>query len=143
MALLENFWRPWWGVERDWGRPRGWRALPRLAYQRADWPPLNVWETDDALEVEVEVPGVRRDDIELEVLRDEVTIRGRRELPEGRDANGYHRRERPVGGFARRLRLPVAVDADKVDANLADGVLRIVLPKHEAALARKIQVTGA
>ena len=116
---------------------------PRLGGRGAgEWPPLNVWETDDALEIECEMPGVDQKDIDLEVVQDEVTIRGARERAAEERAQ-YHRRERPFGRFARRLSLPVPVEADQAEARLADGVLRIRLPKAQEARSRKIEVKGA
>ncbi|HUT93274.1 MAG TPA: Hsp20/alpha crystallin family protein [Thermoguttaceae bacterium] len=103
-------------------------------------PAVNVWETDDALKVELEVPGVKSDQVELSVAGDELSIRVDRPDVE-EEGTAYHRRERPVGSFARVLRLPVPVDADRVEAEMRHGVLTISLPKAESARPRKIQVT--
>ncbi len=103
-------------------------------------PAANVWETDDALKVELEVPGVNSDQVELSVVGGELSIRvDRPDVDE--EGTAYHRRERPVGAFARVLRLPVPVDADRVEAEMRHGVLTISLPKAESARPRKIQVT--
>jgi len=103
-------------------------------------PAVNIWETDDALKVELEVPGVDSDQVELSVVGDELSIRVDRPDVE-QEGTAYHRRERPVGAFARVLRLPVPVDADRVEAEMRHGVLTISLPKAESARPRKIQVT--
>ena len=103
-------------------------------------PAVNVWETDDALKVELEVPGVKSDQVELSVAGDELSIKVERPDVE-QEGTAYHRRERPVGSFARVLRLPVPVDADRVEAEMRHGVLTISLPKAESARPRKIQVT--
>ncbi|MCK6485241.1 MAG: Hsp20/alpha crystallin family protein [Phycisphaerae bacterium] len=108
----------------------------------AAFPAMNVWEDGDALFVEAEMPGLKMDDIEVVVTGDELTLKGERR--ETQNANvTYHRRERGVGAFSRVLRLPYAVDVDKVEANLRDGVLTIRVPKSEQARARKIVVKGA
>ena len=73
------------------------------------------------------------------MVGDELTLKGRREPEDGQQAT-YHRRERGTGSFTRVLTLPIEVDADKVEASLAQGVLTIRLPKAESAKARKIQV---
>lgn len=125
-------------IFRDFGvdlfEPTAW---PRL---RAGFPPLNVWEDDDALYVEAELPGMSLDDIEIYVTRDnQLTIRGERKAPEI-EKGTWHRRERMFGSFTRVITLPVEVDADKVEATLHNGLLRIRLPKAETARARKIPV---
>jgi HSP20 family protein len=104
-------------------------------------PAVNVWETGDALKLELELPGVGKDQIELSVVGDELSIKIERPDAEPQGAT-YHRRERGVGAFARVVRLPVEVDPDKVEAELRHGVLTITLPKAEAARPRKIQVSS-
>ncbi|HEV2972282.1 MAG TPA: Hsp20/alpha crystallin family protein [Pirellulales bacterium] len=113
-----------------WGAP--------LAMARA-FPPFNVWEEGDNLLVEAELPAVKSEDLDVSVVGDELTIKGERR-PVNESGLTFHRRERPSGRFTRVLRLPVEVDADKVNAALNNGVLLITLPKSEAAKPRHIQV---
>ena len=98
-------------------------------------PAANVWEQDDALLVEMEVPGVKSDQVDISVAGGELSVKINR--PEvDQEGVTYHRRERPVGSFTRVLRLPVEVDADRVEAELHDGVLTITLAqggKRQAA----------
>lgn len=103
------------------------------------FPALNVWEDDRALFVEAEVPGLDMDHLEITVQENELTLKGQRENGTQQHAT-CHRRERSVGSFARTLRLPTEIDADKVQAALSNGVLTITLPKAESVLARKIEV---
>lgn len=104
-------------------------------------PAVNVWEDKDALYAELELPGVKSDQLELSVVSGELSIKVERpEITE--EGVTYHRRERGTGSFARVLRLPVDVDNEHVGAQLADGVLTITLPKAEAARPRKIEVTS-
>ena len=105
-------------------------------------PAVNIWDRDDSLFVELEVPGVTSDQLDISVVDNELSIRLERPDVE-QDGVTYHRRERPVGTFARVLRLPVDVDADRVSANLRDGVLTVELPKAESARPRKIEVAKA
>ncbi len=102
-------------------------------------PALNVWEDGDALYVEAEVAGLTLDDVELLVQDNELTLQGTRAADEPSQAT-CHRRERGTGVFRRVLRLPVEIDASKVEATLRDGVLTIKLPKAEAARPRQIEV---
>ena len=104
-------------------------------------PTVNVWETGDALKLELELPGVESDQIELSVVGDELSIKVDRPDAEPQGAT-YHRRERSVGTFARVVRLPVEVDADRVEADLRHGVLSITLPKAEGARPRQIRVSS-
>ena len=104
------------------------------------FPAINVWEVGDDLYAEAEVPGVKSEDVDVSVVGGDLTIRGRRgEAPE--EGTAVHRRERGRGEFTRVLRLPIDVDAAKVEATLKDGVLLVKLPKSEAAKPRKIKVT--
>ncbi len=104
-------------------------------------PAVNIWEKDDALMVEIETPGVKSDEVDVSVAGDELSIRVNR--PDLGDENTrYHRRERPIGAFSRVLKLPLEVNAERVEAALRDGVLTITLPKAESAKPRKINVAG-
>ncbi|HEY2826525.1 MAG TPA: Hsp20/alpha crystallin family protein [Pirellulales bacterium] len=103
------------------------------------FPAVNVWEDAESLFVEAEVPGLKAEDLDITVVGDELTIKGQRpEEPQTEAA--FHRRERGVGAFTRVVRLTSEVDANKVHAQLNDGVLLLTLPKAEAAKPRKIQV---
>ena len=115
------------------------RADNGLTSRARVFPPVNVWEDHECLFVEAEVPGLTLDDLELQVVGNELTIKGRRSAMEGEKLT-YHRRERGIGEFSRFVTLPIEVNAEKVDAVLQDGVLTITLPKAEAARARKITV---
>lgn len=103
------------------------------------YPALNAWEDGETYFVEAEVPGFKMENIDVEVLGNEVTIKGRRELP-ARDNATFHRQERGHGEFSRVLTLPADINPDKVEAAMKDGVLTVKMPKAEAAKARKITV---
>jgi HSP20 family protein len=105
-------------------------------------PAANVCERDDALLVEMELPGVKSDQVDISVAGGELSVKINRPEVE-QEGVTYHRRERPVGPLSRTLRLPVEVDANRVEAELHDGVLLITLPKAERAKARKINVANA
>ena len=103
-------------------------------------PAANLWQDDDNLYVEAELAGLAREDIELTVAGNELTIKGAR--PEWKTPEGVavHRRERATGSFNRVVHLPLEVDAAKVQAEFCNGVLTITLPKAELARARHIPV---
>jgi HSP20 family protein len=103
-------------------------------------PALNVWEDEANYYAEAELPGYKLDELEIFVVKNELTLKGERKaVEEAKDAT-FHRRERTEGVFSRILRLPTDVDAEKVHAKLKDGVLTITLPKAEATKPRKISI---
>lgn len=103
------------------------------------YPALNVWEDEQNLFVEAELPGLKMEDLEVLVTGDELTLKGERREVKLEGAS-YHRHERGVGAFSRTVRLPIAIDAGKVQAKLQEGVLTVTLPKSEASRPRKIEV---
>ena len=105
------------------------------------WIPLaDVSETDDAYVVEVDLPGVNRDQIDMQVQERELVITG--EIPEPEQGGRRHRRSRRAGRFEFHTYLPGDVNADGVNAQLSDGVLRVTIPKSEAAKPRHIEIKG-
>jgi HSP20 family protein len=105
-------------------------------------PPVDLYETDDAFILKAELPGLTKDDIQLEVHESTLTLRGERkheaEVKEAR----YHWRERAYGSFQRSFWLPATMDVEKVQATFKEGLLELRLPKHEAAKPKHIDITG-
>jgi HSP20 family protein len=103
-------------------------------------PAMNVWADDHAVYVQVDLPGVAADTLDVSVVEgNRLTIQGERPVVEVPNAV-WHRQERGYGTFTRELTLPTLVDADKVEAKYEHGVLTLTLPKAEAAKPRKIAV---
>src|SRR4051794_34557446 len=97
------------------------------------YPAVNVWEQDDSVFVEAELPGLEQKDLEIFVTGgNQLTLKGERKV-EVAEQGVWHRQERSVGSFTRNLTLPFAVDADKVEARFENGVLLVKLAKHESA----------
>jgi len=105
-------------------------------------PAVNLWEGPESLFAELEIPGVKPDQVDVSVVGNELTIRVERPS-EHEEGLTYHRRERPAEPFVRVVRLPSEVAADRVSAELRQGVLTITLPKSESARTRKIQVSSS
>lgn len=105
-------------------------------------PAVNVWDDEGHIFIEAEVPGMKMEDLGVEVLGREVRLTGSR-TTEHEEGVNFHRRERAHSTFTRSLALDTDVDANKVKAVLKDGVLTITLPKAETAKARRIEVKGA
>jgi HSP20 family protein len=104
------------------------------------FPPINISQDDDSFYVHAEVPGIQVSDLNISALRNRVSIAGRREIPKEHEGASYHRRERAEGEFARTVTLPAEVEANKVEARYAHGILTLTLPKAEAAKPRQIVV---
>jgi HSP20 family protein len=108
----------------------------------AGWvPAVDIEELEDAYVVEAEVPGVKREDVNIEVSGNELTISGEVKV---REREGIiRRRTRRVGEFEFRVLLPNEVNAEGIDAKLNDGVLTVRIPKAERAQRRRIEVKSA
>lgn len=115
------------------------QRLDRFAPNPTGWkPPIDVLETADAYIVIAELPGVRREDLDIHIDDGRLTLagsRGERELA----CEQYHRIERGHGAFSRTFQLPLPVDADRINADLRDGVLTVTCPKADSP-ARRIHI---
>ncbi|KUJ42286.1 heat-shock protein [Streptomyces sp. NRRL F-5122] len=140
-------------------RPVGWARNPLMEFDEllnqmsgllestvggaapvAAWTPLaDVTETDDAFEVEIELPGVKSKDIDVEANGQELVVTG--EIKEKERKGVLRRGTRRTGAFEYRLRLPGEVDAEKVKAEMSGGVLTVTVPKAEVAKPRHVQIT--
>ncbi len=108
--------------------------------ERATGPLLNVWDDANAVFAEADLPGIDAAKLDVTVTEgNQLTIQGERAAPEIK-GSVWVRQERPSGRFIRVVTLPALVDADRVEAAYDNGVLRLTLPKHEAAKPRKIEV---
>ncbi|MDP8942654.1 MAG: Hsp20/alpha crystallin family protein [Actinomycetota bacterium] len=108
-------------------------------------PPADVLVTEDDVTVHMDVPGLSAESLEIEVDNDVLTVRGERAFPyqTGNGARVWQRVERGFGRFERSLRVPRGLDADAIEAAVADGVLTLRLPKPEALKPRRIQIAAS
>jgi len=146
--MLATRWQPF---EALWGdMDRFTRRMNRLLHRPgaeeepefAAAPPVNVWEDTEKLYVEVELPGMKLEDLSIEITEGNVLmIQGERKVPEA-PKGVWHRQERGFGKFARALELPYPVETAKVEAKFEQGVLYITLPRAETAKPRRIPVKG-
>ncbi len=115
-----------------------------MAATEAMWSPLvDVHETKDNLLLQVEVPGVKQEDIQVSIDGDTLTLKGERKREAEVKEDEYHRIERSYGRFERNILLPSLVDPNRVKATYRDGVLEIQLPKKEEAKPKEIKVEVA
>lgn len=100
------------------------------------WQPcIDVWETDDALIVEIELPGMKRKDVAVEVEGDQLRITGERHATVTHSRRHYYQSERSSGQFRRQLRLPHSVDREAIQARFRSGILTLKLPKKNPPMA--------
>ena len=132
--------------QRDMGRLFG--NGPRAVnddYASGDhaWTPaIDIREVDNGYVLRADLPGVQRDDVEITMDRNVLTVRGKREVTETGDDGKVLRSERISGNFHRRLTLPATIDRDEISAKYENGVLEVMLPKGADAQPRKIAVAG-
>jgi HSP20 family protein len=125
----------------DEGFSRPWRVLPTSTAYEGSFP-VEVSETDDALEVKASLPGVKPEAVEVTVANDVLTVKATREEKTEEKKRDYYRRELRYGSFHRSLSLPVSVDADKAEAKFENGELHLTLPKAEATRPKQIKVAA-
>lgn len=107
----------------------------------ADWAPaIDVAEDDKHFTVRAEVPGIDPDDVEVTVSGNQLVLSGEKKESRQRSGKDYHVRESCYGAFRRVIPLPNGVDADRVEAQCANGVLTINIPKSQVAPAKRIEV---
>lgn len=118
------------------------RVAPGGAAQPV-FPAVNVWQGDEAIAITAELPGVDPADIDISVRENVLTISGERRVPDLPQEARWHRQERAFGKFTRAIRLPFAAAGDKVEARMANGVLRVVVGRPEDEKPRKIEIKAA
>ena len=119
------------------------RAFDDEGIGRGAWAPsVDIYENKDHIVLEAELPGMKREDFELTVENNVITLRGERQFEKKEESDNYHRVERSYGSFTRSFTLPQTVSADGATAEYRNGVLRVTLPKREETKARRIEIGG-
>jgi HSP20 family protein len=103
-------------------------------------PAMDLAETDDQLVLRADLPGLKRDDIEIEVKDNVLTVSGERKAEHEQKGEGFHRIERSFGRFSRSLGLPRGIDAKSMTASFENGVLEVRMPKPEERKATRIEI---
>ena len=131
------------GIQREINRmfDSFFRGPEEDGLQTTSWNPLvDVTENDHSYLLNVELPGVSRNDVKIVVQDNQLTIRGEKKQEKESKNSNTHRVERSYGSFQRTFTLPTTVKAEKIEANYNDGVLTITVPKAEEAKAKEIEV---
>jgi HSP20 family protein len=131
--MLEDFFgrraRPWW--------PERWLRTDEMEVR----PPIvDVFEEKNDIVVKAELPGMEKDNIEVNLADHTLTIKGEKKKEEEVKRENYYRAERSYGSFLRTLELPKDVHADKVKASFKNGILEVRMPKTEEAKAKEVKV---
>jgi HSP20 family protein len=110
-------------------------------FERGTWTPaVDIYETEDSFVVRADLPGVSKDDIQVEIKDNTLTLKGEKKFEEKVSRDNYIRVERAYGTFVRSFTLPQNVDADKIKAKYKEGVLELTIPKKEEAKLKQIRV---
>lgn len=108
---------------------------------RGAWnPSIDIYENKDQIVVEAELPGMSREDFDLSIENNVLTLRGERRFEKKDEGDNYHRVERSYGSFTRSFTLPQTVTGETANAEYKNGVLRVTLPKREEVKARRIEI---
>jgi HSP20 family protein len=126
----EGFSRPWRLIQPSEG-------TSELAF------PVEVSETESAIDVKAALPGVKPEEVDISVQNDVLTIRAEHREQTDEQKRDYYRREVRYGAFHRSLALPTSVDADEAEARFENGILFLKLPKADAVRPKQIKVDGA
>ena len=131
--MMEEFFgrrtRPWW--------PQRWFGNEEIELTT---PAVDMFEEKDDIVVKAEIPGMSKDNIEVNLTDHTLTIKGEKKKEEEVKKENYYRSERSYGSFVRTLTLPTDVHGDKVKATFKNGILEIRLPKTEAAKAKEVKI---
>ena len=112
----------------------------RQVFNSPSYPAINLWANENGQMISAEMPGVRPEDLNIDVTGDALSISGERKPDEIVKEARYHRRERGYGSFSRTIQLPFMVDTNKVEASFKNGVLLLNLPRAEADKPKKITI---
>ncbi|WP_455379249.1 Hsp20/alpha crystallin family protein [Petrachloros mirabilis] len=132
--LTEDFWRRPFPSLMFGDR---WPLPPMISIKA---PSLDVFEEKDEIVVKADLPGMAKDEIEVTVTENVVTIKGEKKKEEEVKEKDYYRRERSYGSFVRSVQLPSEVKSDQIKANFKDGVLEVRMPKTEEAKKKSVSV---
>jgi len=114
--------------------------VPMIPSIKFTEPAIDVYEEDNNIVVEAEVPGMDPKDIDIEIENNTLRISGKSEKKEEVKEKNYYRKEMRKGAFERVITLPTEVDEEKVEATMQDGILKIVLPKKRPSASKKIEI---
>jgi HSP20 family protein len=129
--MFENF-----GFGHRFARPL-WREAGAAVWA----PEIDVFQKNDELTIRADLPGLKREDVTVDISDNEVCIQGERKHEREEDREGYYRSERGYGSFSRTIPLPEGALAERARATFKDGVLEITMPAPPATKGRRLEIT--
>ena len=136
---IPSIWQEMNRLQREMNRIFG-TYSPAASLAAPSYPPINIWADENNALITVEIPGVDKGDLDVNVTGDTLTLSGERKLDEIPNGAQFHRQERSYGKFNRSVQMPYTVDVQKVKATFKNGLLKIELPRVEAEKPKKIAV---
>ncbi len=118
-------------------------SAARFPFESTEWvPAIDMYEKDDTYVVKAELPGMKEEDVDVQIIGDRIAIKGEKRSEEEIKEENYFRSERSYGSFLRSIDLPPDANRDKIEATYEDGVLEVSIPKKAAVKPKKISVAG-
>ena len=133
-------WAPLRDLEGQFNRLFGELARDYDLFDRGWAPAVDLKENEQEYTLEADLPGMKKDEIEITVMDNAITLKGERKHETETKEKDYHRVERRYGSFERTFEIPGGFDADKIAARFDNGVLKVTLPKREEAKPKQIDV---
>jgi HSP20 family protein len=120
-----------------------WPNFRNLLFQREDViPVVDIYEKDGSYIIKAELPGIKKEDVDISVTGDKLSIKGEKKAEKEVSEENYYRSERSYGIFTRYIDLPPDVDSDNVEASYENGILEIIVPKTSETKAKKIKISA-
>jgi HSP20 family protein len=139
-VMPRSFWNADKLVADALRRPFALVNFPRLLSTEEIMPDVDIFEDGGDIVVKAELPGIKKDDLEVTLTDDDITISGEKRKEEKIKKKGYYKWERSYGSFCRTFSLPAKIQSDKVRSTFKDGVLEIRMPKSETATSKEVKV---
>ena len=133
-------WAPLRDIEGQFNRLFGELARDYDLFDRGWAPAIDLNEAEHVYTLEADLPGMKKEEIDIRVVDNVITLKGDRKHETETKEQGYHRVERRYGSFERTFELPGGFDANKIDAHFDNGVLKVTLPKREESKPKQIEV---
>lgn len=130
--LMEDF------IRRSFGRPF-WAHMPRMI-DEVEMSSVDIYEEGNNIVFKSELPGISKDDLDIKLTDDTITISGEKKKEEKIERKNYYRIERSFGSFKRSFALPSGVQSDKAKASFKDGILQVTIPKSEEAKKKEKKI---
>lgn len=146
MTLTLNRWNPWRDmmlIQDRMARLMESGRSPEAETEYGEWtPPVDLREEESGFVIQMDLPGVKKEDIEIHLENNVLTLKGERRFERETEKHNYHRVERVYGKFSRSFSLPSLLQGNAISATFRDGILEVRVPKAEESKPKKIPIEG-